>query len=86
MTLSLSPRLCYLTQLEDELQSLHQSRQWLEEKGRQLAQEDSGQAGEALRDVNVVKAALDYVSTLITKRSVQNTLSSSADARDMNPR
>ncbi|XP_061126959.1 nesprin-1-like [Syngnathus typhle] len=65
-------RLRYLSQLEEELQSLHKSQQWLEEKGTQLAQKDTERTGEALRDLDVVKAALEYVKTLITKSQEQS--------------
>lgn len=60
-------RLRYFVQLDDELQSLQHSQQWLEEKGSQLAQRDSELAGEALREVALVKTAWESVRTLITK-------------------
>lgn len=63
---SLFSRLRFFIQLEDELQSLQHSQQWLEEKGSQLAQRDSELAGEALREVALVKAAWEDVRTLIT--------------------
>ena len=61
-----SLRLRFFVQLEDELQSLQHSQQWLEEKGSQLAQRDTELAGEALREVALVKTAWDNVWTLIT--------------------
>lgn len=62
---SASPRLRFFVQLEDELQSLQHSQQWLEEKGSQLAQRDRELAGEALREVALVKTAWENVRTLI---------------------
>ncbi|XP_067337447.1 nesprin-1 isoform X16 [Channa argus] len=59
-------RLRFFVQLEDELQSLQDSQQWLEEKGSQLAQRDSELAGEALREVALVKTAWKNVQVLIT--------------------
>lgn len=59
-------RLRFFIQLEDELQSLQHSQQWLEEKGSQLAQKDSELAGEALREVALVKSVWDDVRTAIT--------------------
>ncbi|CAI5683845.1 unnamed protein product [Oreochromis niloticus] len=58
-------RMRFFVQLEDELQSLQHSQRWLEEKGNQLAQRDSELAGEALREVALVKTAWDNVRTLI---------------------
>ncbi|XP_028460432.1 nesprin-1-like [Perca flavescens] len=55
----------FFVQLEDELQSLQHSQRWLEEKGSQLAQRDSELAGEALREVALVKTAWENVRTLI---------------------
>lgn len=63
---SISPRLRFFVQLEDELQSLQHSQRWLEEKGSQLAQRDSELAGEALREVALVKTAWENVRSLIT--------------------
>ena len=63
---SASPRLRFFGQLEDELQSLQHSQQWLEEKGSQLAQRDSELAVDAHREVALVKAAWENVRTLIT--------------------
>lgn len=63
---SSSLRLRFFVQLEDELQSLQHSKLWLEEKGSQLAQTDSELAGEALREVALVKTAWEDVRTLIT--------------------
>lgn len=63
---SAPPRLRFFVQLEDELQSLQHSQQWLEEKGSQLAQRDSELAGEARREVALVKTAWEDVKILIT--------------------
>lgn len=63
---SISPRMRFFVQLEDELQSLQHSQQWLEEKGSQLAQRDSELAGEARREVALVRTAWDNVRTLIS--------------------
>ncbi|GLD49390.1 nesprin-1-like protein [Lates japonicus] len=65
-------RLRFFVQLEDELQSLQHSQQWLEEKGSQLAQRDSELAGEALREVALVKTAWENVRTLITNGQEQS--------------
>lgn len=62
------PRLRFFVQLEDELQSLQHSQQWLEEKGSQLAERDSELAVEALREVDLVKTAWEKVGTLINSR------------------
>ncbi|XP_040920912.1 nesprin-1-like [Toxotes jaculatrix] len=67
-------RLRFFVQLEDELQSLQHSQQWLEEKGSQLAQRDSELAGEALREVALVKTAWENVRTLITNGQEQSGL------------
>ncbi|MEQ2205478.1 hypothetical protein XENOCAPTIV_000082 [Xenoophorus captivus] len=61
-------RLRFFVQLEDELQSLQHSQQWLEEKGNQLAQRDSELATEALREVALVKATWENLKTMITNR------------------
>ncbi|XP_061756512.1 nesprin-1-like isoform X2 [Nerophis ophidion] len=66
-------RLRSLAQLENELQSLQQSQQWLEEKGSQLAQKDTELAGEALGEVKLMKAAWDSVRILITSSQKQST-------------
>uniref|UniRef100_A0A8C7FND7 Spectrin repeat containing nuclear envelope protein 1 n=1 Tax=Oncorhynchus kisutch TaxID=8019 RepID=A0A8C7FND7_ONCKI len=47
----------FFVQLEEELQSLQHSQQWLRERGSQLAQRDSELAGEALREVGLVETA-----------------------------
>lgn len=60
------PRLRFFVQLEDDLQSLQHSHQWLEEKGSQLARRDSELAGEARREVALVKTVWENVRTLIT--------------------
>ncbi|CAJ1078482.1 nesprin-1 [Xyrichtys novacula] len=65
-------RLRFFIQLEDELQSLQHSQRWLEEKGSQLAKRDSELAGEALREVSLVKTAWENVRTLITKGQEQS--------------
>ncbi|XP_074471039.1 nesprin-1-like isoform X4 [Sebastes fasciatus] len=65
-------RLRFFVQLEDELQSLQHSQRWLEEKGSQLAQRDSELAGEALREVALVKTAWESVRTLITNGQEQS--------------
>nr|XP_029132983.1 nesprin-1-like [Labrus bergylta] len=65
-------RLRFFIQLEDELQSLQHSQRWLEEKGGQLAQRDSELAGEALREVAIVKTAWENVRTLITNGQEQS--------------
>ncbi|CAB1447009.1 unnamed protein product [Pleuronectes platessa] len=65
-------RLRFFVQLEDELQSLQHSQQWLEEKGSQLAQRDTELAGEALREVALVKTAWENVWTLITNGQEQS--------------
>ncbi|XP_039981906.1 nesprin-1-like [Xiphias gladius] len=65
-------RLRFFVQLEDELQSLQHSQQWLEEKGSQLAQRDRELAGEALREVALVKEAWENVRTLITRGQEQS--------------
>ncbi|XP_027140369.1 nesprin-1 isoform X4 [Larimichthys crocea] len=65
-------RLRFFVQLEDELQSLQHSQQWLEEKGSQLAHRDSELAGEALREVALVKTAWENVKTLITNGQEQS--------------
>ncbi|KAG7239212.1 hypothetical protein INR49_029965 [Caranx melampygus] len=65
-------RLRFFVQLEDELQSLQHSQQWLEEKGSQLAQRDSELAGEALREVALVKTAWENVRTLIADGQEQS--------------
>uniref|UniRef100_A0A8K9XYB1 Spectrin repeat containing nuclear envelope protein 1 n=1 Tax=Oncorhynchus mykiss TaxID=8022 RepID=A0A8K9XYB1_ONCMY len=56
----------FFVQLEDELQSLQHSQQWLRERGSQLAQRDSELAGEALREVGLVETAWDNVRKIIT--------------------
>lgn len=63
---SLLPSLRFFVQLEDELQSLQHSQQWLRERGSQLAQRDSELAGEALREVGLVETAWDNVRKIIT--------------------
>ncbi|MEQ2294229.1 hypothetical protein AMECASPLE_001811, partial [Ameca splendens] len=65
-------RLRFFVQLEDELQSLQHSQQWLEEKGNQLAQRDSELATEALREVALVKATWENLKTMITNRQEQS--------------
>nr|XP_019953051.1 PREDICTED: nesprin-1-like [Paralichthys olivaceus] len=65
-------RLRFFVQLEDELQSLQHTQQWLEEKGSQLAQRDSELAGEAVREVALVKTAWENVRTLITNGQEQS--------------
>ncbi|XP_033998692.1 nesprin-1 isoform X2 [Trematomus bernacchii] len=65
-------RLRFFVQLEDELQSLQHSQRWLEEKGSQLALRDSELAGEALREVALVKTAWEDVSTLINNGQEQS--------------
>ncbi|XP_047184446.1 nesprin-1 isoform X2 [Scophthalmus maximus] len=65
-------RLRFFVQLEDELQSLQHSQQWLEEKGSQLAQRDSELAGEARREVALVKTAWEDVKILITTGQEQS--------------
>lgn len=65
---SVSPRLRFFVQLEDELQSLQHSQRWLEEKGNQLVQRDSELAADALREVALVKAAWENLNTTITNR------------------
>ena len=62
----LSPRLRGLVQLEEELQCLQHSRDWLGERGGQLAQRDSELAGDALREVGLVEAAWTSVAALLT--------------------
>ncbi|CAM9192469.1 unnamed protein product, partial [Lampetra planeri] len=57
----------YLDQLEDELQSLQHSRQWLEEKGRQLSQTDSQLAAEAVSTLEQVKVAWEKHEALQAK-------------------
>ncbi|XP_042156778.1 nesprin-1 isoform X2 [Oncorhynchus tshawytscha] len=56
----------FFVQLEDELQSLQHSQQWLRERGSQLAQRDSELAGEALREVGLVETAWENVRKIIT--------------------
>ncbi|XP_071335456.1 nesprin-1 isoform X2 [Trachinotus anak] len=65
-------RLRFFVQLEDELQSLQHSQQWLEEKGSQLARRDSELAGEALREVALVKTAWENIRTLIANGEEQS--------------
>ena len=52
--------------MEDELQCLQHSREWLGERGGQLARRDSDLAGDALREVGLVEAAWTSVTELIT--------------------
>ena len=59
-------RLRTFVQMEDELQCLQHSRDWLGERGSQLAQRDSELAGDALREVGLVEAAWTSVTALIT--------------------
>jgi len=59
-------RLRTFVQMEDELQCLQHSRDWLGERGSQLALRDSELAGDALREVALVEAAWKSVRTLIT--------------------
>lgn len=66
LSASIPPRLRFFIQLEDELQSLQHSKQWLEERGCQLAQRDSELAGEALREVALVKTAWENIGRMIT--------------------
>ncbi|XP_031656062.1 nesprin-1 isoform X1 [Oncorhynchus kisutch] len=56
----------FFVQLEEELQSLQHSQQWLRERGSQLAQRDSELAGEALREVGLVETAWENVRKIIT--------------------
>uniref|UniRef100_A0A8K9Y661 Spectrin repeat containing nuclear envelope protein 1 n=1 Tax=Oncorhynchus mykiss TaxID=8022 RepID=A0A8K9Y661_ONCMY len=53
----------FFVQLEDELQSLQHSQQWLRERGSQLAQRDSELAGEALREVGLVETVSERIQT-----------------------
>ncbi|XP_028253699.1 nesprin-1 [Parambassis ranga] len=65
-------RLRFFVQLEDELQSLQHSQCWLEEKGKQLAQRDSELAGEALREVALVKTAWENIRSLLINNQEQS--------------
>uniref|UniRef100_A0A8C7M5B3 Spectrin repeat containing nuclear envelope protein 1 n=1 Tax=Oncorhynchus kisutch TaxID=8019 RepID=A0A8C7M5B3_ONCKI len=53
----------FFVQLEEELQSLQHSQQWLRERGSQLAQRDSELAGEALREVGLVETVSERIQT-----------------------
>ncbi|CAL8318022.1 unnamed protein product, partial [Boreogadus saida] len=65
-------RLRTFVQMEDELQCLQHSRDWLGERGSQLAQRDSELAGDALREVGLVEAAWTSVTALITHGQEQS--------------